>query len=211
MKKLFSLCLALLLVLSLCACAAAPSEPTPDLNAPAAPDEGPTPVEIPALEANAGEETPAEEPEELPAEEAPATARPEGLTLGQLLAEDFMARAEAEPAIAALGMAEELMANPAILFAPVTMNVEPGLLNGFSNEEITGFVEAAIFAPMIGSIPFVGYVFRVDEGTDAQAFADSLEEKGNLSWNICTTADELVTAVSGSLVFFVMCPEMLEA
>ncbi len=203
MKKLFAIVLALAMLLSLCACGAAPAEPTPDLDAPADPGEGPTPVEIPALDADAGEETPVEE---TPVEEVPV-----GLSLGEVLKEDFLARAEAEPTNTCLGMAESLMSNEAILFAPVTMEVEPGLLNGFGNEEITGFFEGAVFAPMIGSIPFVGYIFRVEEGADAEAFADMLEEQANLSWNICTTADELHTAVSGSLVFFVMCPSVLEA
>lgn len=42
----------------------------------------------------------------------------------------------------------------------MAMPVSEGLLNGF-NAEITGFEEATMFSPMIGSIPFIGYVFKL--------------------------------------------------
>lgn len=42
----------------------------------------------------------------------------------------------------------------------ISMPVEEGPLNGFTGE-IKGFEEAAVFSPMIGSIPFIGYVFKL--------------------------------------------------
>lgn len=87
-----------------------------------------------------------------------------------------------------------------------TMPVEEGYLNGFDGE-IAGFTEGCMFAPMIGSIPFVGYVFETE---DSVGLIKTLTDHGQLNWNICTTADEMVTETEGSYVFFVMAPEKFE-
>ena len=84
--------------------------------------------------------------------------------------------------------------------------VEEGLLNGFDGE-IEGFNSGAMFCPMIGTIPFVGYVFETD---DADALIESLEAHAQLNWNICTEADEMVTEKNGNLVCFIMAPESFE-
>lgn len=86
------------------------------------------------------------------------------------------------------------------------MPVEEGLLNGFGNTEVTGFSEGVMFAPMIGSIPFVGYVFTLEEGADAETFMQSLKDSADLNWNICTAADEMTVEQSGNKVFFLMSP-----
>lgn len=84
-----------------------------------------------------------------------------------------------------------------------SMAVEPGFLNGFK-EEVTGFTAGATFGPYISSMPYIGYVFEVDG--DADKFAKELEGKADLRWNVCTEADEMVSAVQGNKVFFVMAP-----
>lgn len=83
------------------------------------------------------------------------------------------------------------------------MPVEEGNLNGFEGE-VKGFSKGTMFSPMIGTIPFVGYVFETD---DADALVATLKEKAMLNWNICTVADEMVVKSNGNLVFFVMAPE----
>ena len=65
------------------------------------------------------------------------------------------------------------MSNSIIQFMGGTMPVEPGLLTGFGNTEITGFKEGVMFAPMIGTIPFVGYVFVLEDGVAASDFANN--------------------------------------
>lgn len=110
----------------------------------------------------------------------------------------------------ALSIAEKLVANPVIAFAGGAMAVEPGYLTGLDNTEITGFKEGAMFAPMIGTIPFVGYVFTLDAGTNASDFIATLKSSANLRWNICTSADEMVAGSSGDKVFFVMSPISFE-
>ena len=97
-----------------------------------------------------------------------------------------------------------------IKFSGGAMPVEEGLLSGFGNTEIKGFKSGAMFAPMIGSIPFVGYVFELSDGTNASSFISTLKSNADLRWNICVAADEMVTGSVGNKVFFVMCPTSLE-
>ena len=176
MKKLFSILIAATLLLSLCAC----GNSAPDTTEPPV-HETPTPSAAPS-------ETPA------------------GESMGQALLKDFTDRVNAEPELGAEELAKALLENPVIEFAGDALPVEPGLLTGFGNTEITGFAQGAMFAPMIGTIPFVGYVFVLDEGVDAEAFVQTLKDNADPRWNICTEADETIAEHVGNTVFFVMCP-----
>lgn len=176
MKKLLSILIATTLLLSLCACGS---------SAPAA-------TEPPVHETP----TPSAAPSETPA----------GESMGQALLKDFTDRVNAEPALGAEELAKALLENPVIEFTGDALPVEPGLLTGFGNTEITGFAQGAMFAPMIGTIPFVGYVFVLDEGADAEAFVQTLKDNADPRWNICTEADETIAEHVGNTVFFVMCP-----
>ena len=80
------------------------------------------------------------------------------------------------------------------------------MLAGFNNAEITGFDEGVMFAPMIGSIPFVGYIFTLPDGADTEAFLQLLTDNADPRWNICTEADETVTGKAENMIFFVMSP-----
>ncbi len=124
-------------------------------------------------------------------------------TLAQSLGDAFDKIATDEKS--ALSIADELMKSEFIFFSPATMEKEDKYLQGFGEHEIKGYKECAMFSPMVGTIPFMGYIFTVDE-ENAEVFKAELEEKANLNWNICTTADELLVKVKGNKVFFVMCP-----
>ena len=124
-------------------------------------------------------------------------------TLGNILKAEFEQIAEYGNAYE---VAESLVTSPAVSeLNLVAMEMEEGYLAGFDNTEITGFEECAMFSPMIGTIPFVGYIFTLEDGTDADAFIKMLEESANLRWNICTKAEEMVAGKVGNKVFFVMC------
>ena len=106
---------------------------------------------------------------------------------------------------------EALVTSPSVsALSLAVIEVEEGYLTGFDNAEIKGFSEGVMFSPMIGTIPFVGYVFSLENEADADAFIKKLEDSANLRWNICTRAEEMVTGKSGNKVFFVMCPAELE-
>lgn len=92
-------------------------------------------------------------------------------------------------------------------FASATMVVEPGFLSGFQ-AEIDGFDEGCMFSPVIATIPFVGYIFKVEN--DQDAFKTTLEENADLRWNICTEADEMLIESKDQYVLFLMCPSQLD-
>ena len=81
---------------------------------------------------------------------------------------------------------------------------------GFDNFQITGYKEAAIFMPMMGSIAYVGYVFELEEDADVAAFVDTLNANCNPRWQICVTADQTVVGSVGNKVMFLMCPATYE-
>ena len=128
-------------------------------------------------------------------------------TVANTLKSDFMSIAKSQNA---KSIAEQLMANKIIPFMPAVMPVEEGGLNGFGDAEITGFKEGAMFGPMIGSIPFIGYVFELKDETDVNQFISTLKSNADLRWNICTEADEMGVCSVDKKVFFVMCPKYFE-
>lgn len=133
-----------------------------------------------------------------------------GYTPANILKSEFEAIVTADGSKSALDIANELISNPVIAFMGGAVEVEPGWLSGFAADEITGFSEGAVFMPMIGSIPFIGYIFKLDEGADVDAFVQMLEDNADLRWQICVEADEMVTGTVGSIVFFCMSPVSFE-
>lgn len=209
MKKVFALLMAAMMMLSLAACGGnnnKPAEPdTPaaeeDVSGPAAEGEGPIGDDLMVEPGTSVEE-------ESAGENQPAQ---DGETLGNTLLKDFLDRTAANPDATAQELADGILTNSAILFSGATMPVEPGYLTGFDETEITGFEEGVMFAPMIGTIPFVGYIFELAEDADVDGFVKTLTESANPRWNICTTADEIIVDSEGNTVFFLMCPVTLEA
>ena len=128
-----------------------------------------------------------------------------GETMGEHLRAAFLDEIAKNPAVSPETLARSLLDSPAVDFSGDAFAVQPGFLSGFSSE-LDGFSEGACFCPIIGSIPFVGYVFRLEDEAEAEAFLSQLREKADPRWNICTEAEELVTEQYGDTVFFVMCP-----
>ena len=136
-------------------------------------------------------------------EEAPAAS---GDTVAAQLQKAFEGMADQS----ALDIATALSTHEVIKFGAGAMPVEPGLLSGFDNYEVTGFQEGAVFMPMIGSIAFVGYIFTLEDGADVNAFMENLKANSNPRWNICVAAEETLVSNVGNKVFFVMSPLYLE-
>ena len=133
-----------------------------------------------------------------------------GMSVSAMVMEDFNRILSGDQQMSAEEIAQALCDNPNLVIGPVTMPVEEGLLNGFGNTQILGFKDGATFAPMIGAIPFLGYVFVLEEDTDVESFMNTLKDNADLRWNVCTTADEMVVSHAGQTVLFVMCPVTFE-
>lgn len=159
------------------------------------------------------ENVPAVKPEEKPVSKPVPTPQPEAKpeetnqSVGNVLLSEFKKNASGK---SAEEIANILVQNSVIKFAGGVVPVTEGFLTGFDNAEIKGFKDGAMFAPMIGTIPFVGYVFELSEGVDASSFISTLKSNANLRWNICTQAEEMVTGSVGNKVFFVMSNKSLE-
>lgn len=127
-------------------------------------------------------------------------------TVGEFLLADFKEDASGT----AQEIGDRLITNEIIPFMGGAMPVEPGLLSGFDNTEIKGFKEGVMFGPMMGTIPFVGYIFVLEDETDVEAFKTTLKDNANLRWNVCTEAEEITVDSEGSTVFFLMSPKEFE-
>ncbi len=154
---------------------------------------------------------PAEKPAEKPAEPAPAPApesntKPSGGTVGETLAAVWRANSGKS----AEEIANAVLSHSSIQFMGGVVPVEEGFLTGFDNTEIKGFSSGYMFAPAIGTIPFVGYVFELSDASGADAFVSTLKSAANPRWNICTEAEQTIVEKSGNKVFFLMCPKTFE-
>lgn len=134
----------------------------------------------------------------------------EANTMGANIWDLFQAKMKENPDMTPEALANALIEDSDVIpYTPMAgvMAVEPGVLPGFENYEVTGFEQGTVFMPMISVIPFIGYVFTLEEGTDVSAFISELKDNCNLRWNISTQAEQVVAGAYGNTVLFVMCPE----
>ena len=122
----------------------------------------------------------------------------------------FHARRAEQPEDGCLALADWFISRQK-LAEMYTAPVEPGRLTGFGSfdeeTEITGFAEGALFNPMLSPNTFIGYVFRLEEGADQEAFIAQLRDNANLAWNVCVEANTIITETDGDYVLFMMCTE----
>jgi hypothetical protein len=124
--------------------------------------------------------------------------------IGDQIEASFKAVMKETPNVPTEEIAGKVTADISLPFSTMTQRVDEGILAGLGNAEITGFNEAAMFCPLIGSIPFLGYIFALKDDTDVDAFIQTLKDNADLAWNICTEAEDLNITSVGSTVFFLM-------
>jgi len=107
----------------------------------------------------------------------------------------------------ALEVAKKISENENIAISVDVVELKNGdYIEGF-DKEIKGYKKAYAIKSMISSIPFIAYIFEVE---DAQGLEKELNDYANLRWNICTQADHKASAVVDHYVFFVMAPKNFE-
>lgn len=131
-------------------------------------------------------------------------------TIGQRLADDFKALLNPEKMMGARAMADELFKGDYLTFDHATTDVQPGKLKGFGDAEITGFKEGVMIEAKTEDVPFLAYIFTLDDNTDAETFMTTLKSKADSQWNTKVKADEMFTERSEKQVFFVMSPKTLD-
>lgn len=138
-------------------------------------------------------------------EEKETVTNNEPKTVAATLSKSFESIAKKEKSIEK--MAQTIANNEVIIPEMQTFEIgKDDYLAGFK-EEIKGFKNAYGIAPMIGTIPFIGYVFEVE---NPEEFVKTLKEYAQLDWNICTQADEMKISTVDNYVFFVMSPNTFE-
>lgn len=125
-----------------------------------------------------------------------------GKSVAEVLTEQFQDEIKSEKDIGKV--ASKISKNEILDIQVEVSAIEKGdYISGFQTE-IQGFDRAVAIRPMIGSIPFVAYIFEVE---NAEQFAENLKSSADLRWNICTEADDLEVATVDDYVFFIMSPE----
>lgn len=99
-------------------------------------------------------------------------------------------------------VAQSIVQNLNYAFKMDVMNVNPGYLPGFV-QDITAFDEGVLISPIVGTIPFVCYIFYTEK---PELLMEALENYYDMRWNICTEAEVKIAAQQGNYVLFAMMP-----
>ncbi|MCQ2553442.1 MAG: hypothetical protein MJ150_03965 [Clostridia bacterium] len=129
---------------------------------------------------------------------------PEDATVAQIMCAEFKKQIKDEKDL--MKLMQKLAENEALGFAADIVELPEGYLGGFTTD-IKDFKQCVAMVPFIGSIPFAAYVF---EAKDAAALEKTLTDNHDLRWNICTEADEFMTAVVDNYVFAILSPATFE-
>lgn len=129
----------------------------------------------------------------------------EGKTVAITLKNQFESEIKKEKDIEKV--AKKIAKNKVLKISVEVSQIKNGdYISGFK-KEIKDFKNAFAIRPMVGTIPFIAYIFEVE---NANEFAEELKANADLRWNICTEADEMHTVVSEDYVFFIMSPKNFE-
>ncbi len=135
------------------------------------------------------------------------TAEKQGLA--SRLIDDFKTMLNANNMMGGRALVDELLKSDRLSFESKVTDVKPGKLTGFKGE-ITGFKEGVMFAPTKSDVPFIGYVFTLEDNTDVESFVRMLKSNADVQWNESAKADEMMAEGLGKMVFFVMSPKSLD-
>ena len=188
MKKILALILSALMLLTVVACGSA-EDTTADTQTDASSDKA-TDTEAPVVD---------ETPKSDVALETIAKA------LADKYAEYTGVRDSYNDYIASVESEEDKMSyEDFVSYQIVTMAVEDfEYLMGLT-EVPAGIGEAYLYQPGMMGQAYIGYIFRLADGTDIEAFKTALKEKADLRWNICTSANTIICENYGDTVFFSM-------
>ena len=108
--------------------------------------------------------------------------------------------------IAEMLIADELLADREMF---TTNHIDASWMIGFDETFAPEAFKKATSMEQSNFGVFLGYVFELNEGTDAAAFAAYLKEHADMNWNRYP-ADQIIAHNEGNLVLLVMCAENVE-
>lgn len=133
----------------------------------------------------------------------------ENQSLASRLVDDFKTLLNANNMMGGRALVNELLKSDRLSFESKVEDVKPGKLTGFKGE-ITGFKEGVMFTPTKSDLPFIGYVFTLEDETDVESFVKLLKSNADVEWNETAKAEEMMAEGLGKMVFFVMSPKSLD-
>ena len=133
----------------------------------------------------------------------------EDQSLASRLVDDFKTLLNTDNMMGGRALVDELLKSDRLSFESKVTDVQPGKLTGFKGE-ITGFKEGVMFAPTKSDVPFIGYVFTLEDNTDVESFVKMLRSNADVEWNETAKAEEMMAEGLGKMVFFVMSPKSLD-
>ncbi|MBQ7034182.1 MAG: hypothetical protein IJN34_00435 [Clostridia bacterium] len=136
-----------------------------------------------------------------------ATGNGSNQTVGAQLSSDFKQLLNLDNTLGAAAIAGELLKSDLFDFELTKTEVRPGKLQGFGEKEIKGFKEGVMFTSSKGDVPFIGYVFTLEDHTDSDGFIKTLKENADVEWNQGIKAEEMMAESVGRMVFFSMSPK----
>lgn len=191
MKRILALILSALMLVSLASCSGS-KETTADSQTTVAPE-----TTQKAPETTAAPET-TEAPKSTVALETIAKA------LTNKYAEYADLRTSFDEMMKDMPEADRITYEEFLASALVTTPVEDlSFLMGLT-EVPAGIKEAYLYQPGMMGQAYIGYIFRLTDGTDVETFKKALSDKADLRWNICTMANTIVCENYGDTVFFSM-------
>lgn len=208
MKKILSLGLVVLMLLSVVGC-----DNTNDVTEGTTPN---TPVEDTVDTNNTGD---AGSAETEPAETTPVTE--EANTIGDKINSVFSTKMTENNQTASIDLANAIIEAQIVPYmmgaVPLSDMAAPDeegkvYLQGFDNYDFAGvnLADSAVFMPMMGSVPFIGYIFDTADEAELGNLMVTLKENANMRWQVCVEADQMIIENSGDKILFVMCPSTIE-
>ncbi len=136
-----------------------------------------------------------------------ATGNGSNQTVGAQLSSDFKQLLNLDNTLGAAAIAGELLKSDLFNFELTKSEVSPGKLQGFGDAEIKGFKDGVMFTSSKGDVPFIGYVFTLEDNTDSDQFIKTLKDNADVEWNQGLKAEEMMAESVGRMVFFSMSPK----
>ena len=184
MKKFVSIALVLAMMLTLAACGGKEAAPT---------------TQAPATEAPVTEAPTTEMPTEAPETEAPVE--------GEIEAPIEMDTTTLEGILNSIVAINPVEFMGGVIGIDLTDTSEDGLwtikaFTGLDNADLIS--EAAVFEPMMGSIPYSMVLVRAADAANAEAVADAMKAGIDQRKWICVEADDLMVTACGDVVMLIM-------
>ncbi len=97
-----------------------------------------------------------------------------------------------------------------IEFKGSAKEIDEGYLDGIINYKVTDFKNGAMIKANKTKIPFIGYLFEVDQSTDTQLFIENLKTNADKQYKTLLDDEDIYIEKENNIIFFLICPDNIE-